>query len=92
MTTWQLIKEYINSKNIGDTIYRKDIVYYVYEGPMPVRFRTSYGSTLDNYRRLLTRLGILKHTGWGRYKLKHYIREDLSTVQLRLLVENGMTL
>lgn len=92
MNVWQSIKEYINSKNIGDTIYRKDIIYYVYNGPMPERYRGSYGSTLDNYRRLFTKLNVLEHTGRGEYKVKHHIRKDLTTSQLGLLVQNGMTL
>lgn len=92
MNVWQSIKEYINSKNIGVTIRRQELVYHVYKGPMPARYRASYGSTLDNYRRLLTKLGILEHTGRGEYKLKHYIRNELTTSHLRLLVDNGITL
>ena len=92
MSTWQMLKEYINNQQIGDTITRKEIVYHIYKGPMPGKFRGSYGSTLDNYRRLLTILGTLEHTGRGEYKVKHHIRKDLSTVQLRLLIQNGMTL
>ena len=92
MNVWQSIKEYVNSKKIGDTIYRKDIIYHVYTGPMPARYRAAYGSTLDNYRLLLTKLGILEHTRRGVYKVRHYIRNDLTTSQLKLLVDNGMTL
>lgn len=91
MNVWQLIKEYINSKKIGDTIYRQKLIYHVYRGPMPARYRGSYGSTLDNYRGLLTKLGILEHTGRGEYKVKRHIRNDLTTTHLRLLVTNGFT-
>lgn len=92
MNVWQMLKEYINSKQIGDTVYRKEIIYYIYKGPMPARYQASYGSTLDNYRRLLTRLGILEHIGWGKYKVKHYIRKELTSVHLKLLIDNGISL
>ena len=91
MNVWQLIKDYVNSKKIGDTIHRQELIYHVYKGPMPARYRASYGSTLDNYRRLLTRLGILEHTGRGVYKVKHYIRKELTSTHLKLLVTNGFT-
>jgi len=92
MNVWQMIKEYINSKKIGDTIYRQKLIHHVYRGPMPEKHKGSYGSTLDNYRQLLTRLGILEHTGRGEYKVKHYIRNDLTTSQVGLLVKNGIRL
>jgi len=92
LNVWQTFKEYINSKKIGETITRKDIIYHIYKGPMPARYRGSYGSTLDNYRGLLTKLGILEHTGRGEYKLKYHIRKNLSTSQLQLLIKYGVTM
>jgi len=92
MTTWDKLKTFINSKNVGDVIHRKDIIHYIYNGPMPRKYLGSYGSTVDNYRKLLTKLGILEHTGRGEYKLRYYIREDLKTTHLQMLVINGITL
>jgi len=92
LNVWKTFKEYINSKKIGETITRKDIIYHIYKGPMPARYRGSYGSTLDNYRGLLTKLGILEHTGRGEYKLKYHIRKNLSTSQLQLLIKYGVTM
>ena len=92
MSTWNMIKSYINSQEIGAVINRKDLIYHVYGGPMPKKYLGSYGSTLDNYRRLLTKLGLLKHVSLGRYEVKYHIREDLKTNQLRLLVDNGITM
>ena len=91
LNVWETLKEYINDKKIGETITRKELIYHIYKGPMPGKFRGSYGSTLDNYRRLFTKLNVLEHTGRGEYKINHHIREDLTTPQLKLLVENGMT-
>jgi len=92
LNVWKMLKEYINSKKVGETITRKDIIYHVYKGPMPARYRSSYGSTLDNYRRLLTRLNILEHTGRGEYKVKYHVKKELTTNQLRLLVDYGVTI
>ena len=91
MSKWDKIKEYINSKKIGDTILRKDLIHHVYNGPMPKIYRSSYGSTIDNYRNLLTKLGVLVWIDRGEYKVKHYIRNDLTTGHLQLLVINGFT-
>ena len=91
VSKWSMIKEYINSKNIGDIILRQDLIHHVYDGPMPARYRGSYGSTIDNYRKLLTNLGILEWVDRGQYKLHHYIRNELTTVHIRLLVQNGFT-
>jgi hypothetical protein len=92
VNVWQSIKEYINSKKIGDTIYRKELIQHVYKCAYVSYPKGSYGSTLDNYRRLLTRLGILEHTNIGEYKIQHHIRNDLTTAHLQLLIANGMTL
>ena len=75
-----------------ETKNRQKLIYHVYKGPMPERYRGSYGSTLDNYRRLVTKLGILEHTGRGEYKVKHHIRKELTSLHIKLLVENGITL
>jgi hypothetical protein len=85
-----MLKEYINSKKIGDTIHRQELIQHVYKGPMPKRYSTSYGSTLDNYRKLLTKLGVLQWIDRGEYKLRYYIKNDLTTSQLQLLVTNGI--
>ncbi len=92
ITLWEQIVTFVNSKKIGETIKRKDIIFHIYGGPMPARYRGSYGSTIDNYRRMLTRLGILEHTGRGEYELKHHLKKDLTSVQVRMLVENGISI
>ena len=92
MSIWEKLLKYINSKEVGDTIKRRDIIYHIYGGPMPKRYQGSYGSTVDNYRRLLTRLGMLDHSGRGEYELKFHIREDLKLNQLAMLVVHGVKL
>jgi hypothetical protein len=89
MNKWETLKNYINSKEIGSIITRKSLGHRIFNGPYP---RTSsYGSTVDNYRRCLTKLGILSHVGIGQYKLNYYIREDLSSSELIKMAYGGFT-
>ncbi len=76
MTKWEALKHYINSKEVGTTIYRKDMRYYIHNGPPPKT--SSYSTTEDNYRRILTILGILDHIGRGEYKILCHIKNDLT--------------
>ena len=91
MTTWKKLLTFVNSKSIGDTILRQDIIHHIYNGPMPAKYRSSYGSTVDNYRRLLTRLGMLEWSSRGEYKLKHHITNNVSSKDIELLVNNGVS-
>lgn len=89
---WDQLFEFINSKEVGETIKRQDIVYHIYKGPMPSKYNGSYGTTVDNYRRMLTRLGVLKHVARGKYELKNRLKIKLSSIEVRMLVENGITI
>ena len=87
MNKWQTLKSYMNSKKIGSIITRKSLGHAIFNGPHP---RTSsYGSTVDNYRRCLTILGILSHIDTGKYKLNYHIREDLTSSELRAMAYGG---
>lgn len=81
MSIFNELKEYINSKNIGDTIYRKD-------------FKSifgSYGAGLDVYRRQLTILGYLYSIKPGQYKIKNiYLKILIRLIQNLLIVIKGL--
>jgi hypothetical protein len=82
MNRWQTFKKYINSREIGTIITRKEIMYHIYKGPTPPN-TSSYGSTIDNYRKCLELLGILEVVSRGKYKLCYHIRNDISTSELQ---------
>ena len=88
MIKWQKLKTYINNKKIGTIITRKQLGHNILNGPIP---RTSsYGSTIDNYRRCLTILGILLRTEiLGEYKIAYHIREDLTSSELKSMACGG---
>ena len=59
LNKWEALKRFINGQELETIINRKDIMNLFYDGGTP---RTSsYGTTIDNYRRCLTILGILEH-------------------------------
>jgi hypothetical protein len=87
MNKWEEVKRYVNSKEIGTVITRKDLMNLIYNGPHPPT--SSYGTTVDNYRRCLVLLGILDHTNIGEYTLRYRMREDLTVAELRSLAYGG---
>ena len=87
MNKWEKIKRYINSKKIGTVIYRKNLMHHIFHGPHPPT--SSYGTTVDNYRRSLTKLGILEHTDLGEYTIRYHIREDLTSTELKAMAYGG---
>ena len=87
LNKWQTIKEFINRQELGAIINRKEIMQMIYNGPAP---RTSsYGTTIDNYRRCLTILGILEHVSLGKYKLHYHIRDTLTASEVRAMAYGG---
>ena len=87
MNKWETFKKYINSREIGTIITRKQIMYFIYKGPKPPT--SSYGSTVDNYRRCLTILGILEHVDRGKYELCYHIRNNLTSTELHSTAYGG---
>jgi hypothetical protein len=88
MNKWQKIKIYINNKEIGSIITRKELFYLIHKGPAP---RTSsYGTTIDNYRRCLTILGILSSTiVRGVYEVQYHIKDTVSSSELKSIAYGG---
>jgi hypothetical protein len=78
MNQWQIIKNYINSKPIGYIITRPKLRNVACNGsPLPQGI--SHTTTVDNYRRCLTILGILELKERGKYKILHHIKEDITS-------------
>lgn len=84
MNKWETLKEYINSKEVGSIITRKDIIKF-----NKYRRTSSYGTTIDNYRRCLKILGILGYEDRGKYIVKHHIRKDLTSSELKSIAYGG---
>jgi hypothetical protein len=78
---WEKIKTFINKLPIGTIVSRKEIIFLIYN--RTYINKSSYGSTIDNWRRCLELLGILEPAGRGLYKVKYHIRKDLTSTELR---------
>ena len=83
---WMFISEFINSKKIGEIITRKEMLE---------KFRQTYSrdcqtKTLDGYRNLLTRIGILEWYKLGKYiKLQDIPKKLTSTKARKLLYDRS---
>ena len=60
INTWKLFVNYINEKEIGSTITRKEVL-------KNINHRSHW--TIDNYRLILTHIGCLKTEKPGKYKI-----------------------
>ena len=69
-TNWEVMRDYINSYQIGSTITRKDLM-------SSVKIRSSW--TVDIYRKILTNIGVLELEKKGQYKVKQKIPNNLTT-------------
>lgn len=84
MSKWETLKNYINSKEVGTIITRKEILKFnVYKRT------SSYGTTIDNYRRCLKILGILENEDRGKYKICCHIRKNLTSSELKKIAYGG---
>jgi len=82
MNKWQRIKDCVNSQPVGTIITRKYMRRYINNGPPPPR-TSAYRTTDDNYRGILSRLGILETVKRGKYKILHHVKSDLSSFEAR---------
>ena len=81
MNKWQKIKHYVNSHPVGTIINRMDMRCYINGKHVP--WYGNYSTTEDNYRRILTMLGILEWVERGKYKILHHVKKDLSSRQAK---------
>lgn len=82
---WHDLVDYINSKEVGEEVTRKEIIDVVLEGPVSQ-------ATVDTLRRMLTVTGylgpVLDSLGkecLGRYKILKTIPVDLTSSRLKEL-------
>ena len=81
MTMWNRCKRYINKHEIGSIIKRPDFLRYLYQGSPPKD--STYGTGGDNYRRILTILGIIKIVERGQYKILAHIKQEVTATQVK---------
>jgi len=81
MTMWDRCKRYINKHKVGEIIARPDYLRYLYQGPPPRH--STYGTGGDNYRRILSKLGILEIVGRGKYKILSHIKQEVTATQVK---------
>jgi len=75
---WDLLKEFINSMSDNDIFTRRDMLHYIYG------IDSTHRGTVDTYRNLLTKIGILEMTlKPGRYKRIRNIPNELTTKLLQ---------
>lgn len=77
MTKWQSFLEQISKIKIGDTLLRRDLT------------DANKVTTMDNYRMLLSKLGVFETIAPGEYKKLRNIRTDITLRYVRELSENS---
>jgi len=81
---WERLIKYINDQEIGTVITRGELKKYY--NPKNSKF-IKY-STIDNYRRLLTRAGVLEIQKAGQYKILKHVKKDVTCGQfIRVVTE-----
>jgi hypothetical protein len=75
---WGRLKKYINSKEKGQIITRKEILSSLSLKGIPQ-------NTIDTYRNYLVQLFILETVGRGKYKIKQKIPDKMNTTHLSKL-------
>ena len=79
---WSLLKNYVNSLEINTIFNRNDLLSCVYIDEV-VKPITACQTTVDQYRRYITKAEILEKVAWGKYKKLRNIPEHLSIHKLK---------
>ena len=79
MSRWSAVKNYINSKEIGDIIWRGDLLLKAYG---TTKVNSGFMTTVDNYRSALAHVGVLVTVDRGFYMIKAHINESTTTTEL----------
>lgn len=74
---WSLLKEYINNMKVGDQFTRSDLLHSIYRKDA-ARALSRVETSVDQYRRYLTILEILKHPGRALYEKFNDIPKNLT--------------
>lgn len=84
---WNKLIKYINSIEIGEIITRRQLLKLIYNDPC---YRGSgYGTTVDQYRRILSMIGILDIEENGVYKVLHHIRPNALASEVKEVAYSG---
>jgi len=75
-STWEKLVKYINSKGEDEIITRRDMRENLMKNKNSIH-------TLDNYRLILYRLGIISWISWGKYRKIKNIPTTLSSTKAR---------
>jgi len=76
MSSWDNLIKYINSKDIGYIVERKEIMNLNNEGKLR-------NTTTDNMRLWLTNCEYLKHIDKGKYKILKHINPNVSSSEIK---------
>ena len=75
---WALVRNYINSKEVGYIFTRKELISSISE---------VQATTIDCERRLLVVTKFIEHIGRGKYQLVKKIPEGMTTTEILLLIQ-----
>jgi hypothetical protein len=81
--SWNFICKFINSYNDGDIVTRKEMREAFVLAKYGINSEVFIRSTLDGYKRLLTRIGVLEDVSRGKYKKLHSIPSTLTSTGAR---------
>ncbi len=84
MSQWSLFRDFVNAAEIGSIITRQDALHHVYKHRSEWVGYTRQ-TTMDGYRLILDRLGILGKHIRGQYTVNHHVKEDVSLETLKRL-------
>jgi len=73
---WQFLKNYINIRDIGYVILRRQLMECVYGGNRPE-------TAIDLYIRCLRKIGILETLAPGEYEIKAHIKGSTTSSEIR---------
>ena|SRR5271157_1831277 len=92
LSNWQQIKDYLNTKEIGQIINRKELHKIFVRLVDTGTYKYNMGvpeTTLDTVRNELTRAGFLKIVGRGKYELVAKVPTDMTLNECWLLYKGN---
>lgn len=76
MNKWDTLVEYINKKNIGDIIFRGELI-------SATNSKTNQNTSVDNQRNWLMNCGYLERIKIGQYKILKHIDIKLTSNEIK---------
>jgi hypothetical protein len=81
MSSWNILIEYINKKDLGDCLFRNEILNITNSSK-------NQNTTVDNQRNWLTKCGYLEKIKDGQYIIRKYIDNHLTANDIRKMAYN----